>query len=77
MLFGRLEWFNEIDINKIYILKINIVSLEEVPSFIKIMLFYIRALRFDEIPDYDYLVNLMLKVFNHNSFKSDFKFEWS
>jgi serine/threonine protein kinase len=77
MLFGRLEWFNEIDINKIYILKINIVTLEEVPSFIKIMLCYIRALRFDEIPDYDYLVNLMLKVFNHNSFKSDFKFEWS
>ena len=77
MLFGKLEWFNETDINKIKNLKINIVTLEKLPSFIKNMLFYIRTLRFDEKPDYDYLINLIVHEFNSNFFENDRKFEWN
>lgn len=77
MLFGKLEWFTKRDINEINKLKKNISTLDEVPSFIKIMLYYIRSLKFDEKPDYDYLINLMVKEFNNNGFKNDGKFEWN
>jgi serine/threonine protein kinase len=77
MLFGRLEWFNKTDIDEIKYLKMNIITLEEVPSFIKNMLYYTRSLQFDEIPDYDYFVSLMVKEFDKNSFTNDMKFEWT
>ena len=60
MLFGNLEWFNKTDINKIVLLKKNIIEIEQVPSFIKIMLNYVRTMKFDEKPDYEYLINLMV-----------------
>ena len=69
MLFGRLEWFNKSDINEIYNLKLQILSIPEVPSFIKIILFYIRSISFDERPDYDYIIDLMTKEFNINGYK--------
>jgi hypothetical protein len=34
-------------------------------------------MKFDEKPDYDYLINLMKKEFNNNNFKNDGKFEWN
>jgi serine/threonine protein kinase len=77
MLFGKLEWFDKTDINEIYYLKTNIVNLEEVPSFIKIILYYVRSMTFDEKPDYEYIINLMVNEFNKNGFKNDEKFEWS
>lgn len=77
MLFGRLEWFNKTNMNEIIQLKKQILSIEEVPSFIKIMLYYVRSMKFDETPDYDYLINLMVKEFNNNEFKNDGKFEWN
>ena len=76
MLLGNLEWFNQTDIDKIALLK-NIVEFDEVPTFIKIMLYYTRSMKFDEIPHYDYLINLMVKEFNNNEFKNDEKFEWN
>ena len=75
MLFGKLEWFEKTDINEIYYLKTKIVYVEEVPSFIKIILFYVRSMSFDEKPDYDYIINLFVKEFNNNGFKNDDKFE--
>jgi serine/threonine protein kinase len=77
MLLGNLEWFNQTDIDKIALLKKNIVEFDEVPTFIKIMLYYTRSMKFDEIPHYDYLINLMVKEFNNNEFKNDEKFEWN
>lgn len=77
MLFGRLEWFDKNNMNEIIQLKKQIISVEEVPSFIKIMLYYVRSMKFDEKPDYDYLINLMVKEFNNNEFKNDEKFEWN
>lgn len=77
MLFGKLEWFNKTNTSEIIQLKKQILSIEDVPSFIKIMLYYVRSMKFDEKPDYDYLVNLIIKQFNNNEFKNDEKFEWS
>lgn len=77
MLFGRLEWFNKTIMSDIIYLKTQIIFIEEVPSFIKIMLYYIRSMKFDEKPDYNYLLNLLLKEFNNNEFENDGKFEWN
>lgn len=77
MLFGKLEWFEKTDINEIYNLKLQISIIPEVPSFIKIILCYIRSISFDERPDYDYIINLMVKEFNINGYKNNGKFEWS
>jgi len=77
MLFGKLEWFNKTNMSEIINLKKQLLSIEDVPSFIKIMLYYVRSMKFDEKPDYDYLINLMIKEFNNNEFKNDGKFEWS
>jgi serine/threonine protein kinase len=76
MLFGRLEWFYKDKLEDIYQLKKYIVFVEDVPSFLKICLYYIRELRFDEKPDYDYIINLLVKKFNENNFKDNNKFEW-
>ena len=76
ILFGRLEWFNKTNMNEIIQLKKQVLSIKEVPSFIKIMLYYVRTMKFDETPDYDYLINLIVKEFNNNEFKNDGKFEW-
>jgi serine/threonine protein kinase len=77
MLFGRLEWFHKDDLSEISQLKQQIISVDEVPSFIKIMLYYVRSMKFDERPDYDYLINLMVTEYNNNNFKNDGKFEWN
>ena len=41
------------------------------------MLYYVRGMKFDETPDYVYIINLMLKVFNENNFVNDEKYEWN
>ena len=61
MLFGDLEWFKETDINKIALLKRNIVNDDKIPIFIKKMLNYIRSIEFDATPDYDYIISLMIQ----------------
>ena len=53
------------------------MNIEEVPSFIKIILHYIREMRFDETPDYTYIINLFVKAFDDNHYINDNKYEWS
>jgi len=77
MLFGNLEWFNKTNISEIINLKKQLLFIEDVPSFIKIMLYYVRTMTFDETPDYDYLLNLMIQEFNDNKFINNEKFEWN
>jgi serine/threonine protein kinase len=62
MLLGRLEWFDETDLNKIMEMKMRLINQDDVPSFIKIMLHYNRSMEFDETPDYQYCIDLMEKV---------------
>jgi len=77
MLFGRLEWFTKTNLNEIAEFKKNIIFIDEVPSFIKIMIYYVRSIKFDEKPNYDYLINLLITEFNNNNYKNDEKYEWN
>jgi serine/threonine protein kinase len=77
MLLGKLAWFDKSNINDIYKLKEQIILLEEVPSFIKILLNYVRKMKFDETPDYNYIINAIIETFKSNLFENDDKIEWN
>ena len=38
---------------------------------------YCKKLRFDEEPDYDHLINLLLDSLEYNKFKIDFDYDWN
>ena len=77
MLFGKLVWFDKSDLNDIYKLKEQIILSEEVPHYIKIVLKYVRNLKFDETPDYNYIINVIIETFKHNLFENNDNFEWN
>jgi len=77
MLLGKLVWFDKSNLNDIYKLKEQIILIEEVPAFIKILLNYVRKLKFDETPDYNYIINIIIETFNTNLFENNNKFEWN
>lgn len=77
MLFGTLEWFNKSNMNEIIQLKKQLTQIDIIPSFIKLMLNYVRDMEFHEKPDYEYLINIMMIEFNNNGFTNNGKFEWS
>lgn len=77
MLFGKLVWFDKSNLNDIYKLKEQIILSEEVPDFIKILLNYVRKMKFDETPDYNYIINIILETFKTNLFENNDKFEWN
>ena len=70
------DW-SKSNLNDIYKLKEQIILLEEVPSFIKILLNYVRKMKFDETPDYNYIINIIIETFKTNLFENDDKFEWN
>lgn len=76
MLYGKLEWFDK-NINEMMILKEQLTNKIEIPLFIKLMLEYIRSIKFEEKPDYNYLISLLNNVFNNNNYKLDNRFEWT
>lgn len=57
--FGYLEWENEENINNIFNAKKNIIYDELIPDCFKQMLIYVRALEFEERPNYFYFMNLL------------------
>jgi hypothetical protein len=77
MLLGKLVWFDKSNLNDIYKLKEQIILIEEVPAFIKILLNYVRTIKFHETPDYNYIINIIIETFNTNLFENDGKFEWN
>lgn len=77
MLLGKLVWFDKSNLNDIYKLKEQIILIEEVPNFIKILLNYVRNIKFDETPDYNYIINIIIETFKTNLFENDDKFEWN
>ena len=77
MLFGKLVWFDKSNLNDIYKLKEQIILIEEVPTFIKILLNYVRKMKFDETPDYNYIINVIIETLKNNLFENDNKFEWN
>ena len=59
MLFGNLSWFNKRDMDDIVLLKTNLLETYELPLCLKHMLGHVRSLEFKEMPDYEYLIQLM------------------
>ena len=77
MLLVKLVWFDKSNLNDIYKLKEQIILIEEVPAFIKILLNYVRKMKFDETPDYNYIINIIIETFKTNLFENNDKFEWN
>ena len=77
MLLGKLEWFNIRDKNAMAHIKEKLTNNIHTISFIQEMLVYVRKLSFKEMPDYDYLINILERVFKENGFVSDGVFEWN
>ena len=42
------------------LLKKDIINNDKIPIFIKKILTYIRSIKFDATPDYDYIIGLMI-----------------
>ena len=63
MLLGKLEWFDKSNLDTIYDLKRKILESKYVPEFIKIILLYIRNIKFEETPDYNYIIKIMTDTF--------------
>lgn len=77
MFFGNLEWFNYINIFDIVKLKKKLILQPNTPPFIKTMLHYVISLRFNELPDYNFIINIMNDLIQHNGYKNDNVFEWT
>jgi casein kinase 1 len=76
MLYGKLEWSNK-NINEMMVLKQQLTNKEGLPSFIKLMLEYVRTIEFDGTPNYDYLLSLLNSVLHNHNYKLDNQFEWT
>jgi serine/threonine protein kinase len=66
MLLGNLDWFNETNVHKVFLLKQNIIETNKVPEFIKNILRYVRTIEFDEAPNYDYIIDVLKGEFLKN-----------
>jgi serine/threonine protein kinase len=76
MLYGKLEWGDK-DINEIVILKEQLTNNTWFPPFLKNMLLFVRNIKFDETPDYNYLINLLVSTISKNCYEIDDIYEWS
>lgn len=69
----------ENQLKKIYNLKKNIPTnkiIKNCPKCFYLALNYIRRLKFDECPNYDYLSKLFKSSFNFNRFRFDYNYDW-
>lgn len=76
MLYGTLEWFGK-SLDLMVVLKAQLTNKSEIPIFLKNMLSTVRHMQFDETPDYDYLVDLLVHTFSNNKFEMDNIYEWT
>ena len=65
MLYGTLEWFDT-SLQEMTVLKEQLTNKYGIPLFIKHMLDYIRHMKFDETPDYDYLKHLLVSALDNS-----------
>jgi len=57
--FGKLEWENELDMDKIIKMKENIINNPNIPQYLLQMLSYVRTIEFNERPNYFYLMGFL------------------
>ena len=65
MLFGDNFWFNP-NMEHLIECKKNMFSKYNIPDFIRQMFVYVRNLRFEEEPDYDFLISLLKEEKQNN-----------
>lgn len=72
MLFGKLFWEKETDSKKMCFKKEQLTNTEKplIPDFLKQMLIYVRALDFDECPDYEEIIKVFDTVYAEMGFPS-------
>ena len=65
MLFGKLFWEKEIDSKNMCFKKEELTNTDKplIPDFLKQMLIYVKALDFDECPDYDEIIKVFDTVY--------------
>ena len=65
MLFGKLFWDKETDSRKMCFKKEELTNTDKllIPDFLKQMLIYVKALDFDECPDYDEIIKVFDTVY--------------
>lgn len=65
MLFGKLFWDKETDAKNMCLKKEQLTNSDKlfIPDFLKQMLIYIRAIEFDECPDYNKLIKVIDTVY--------------
>jgi serine/threonine protein kinase len=77
MLLGNKSlWFDTLDVNILIHMKEQLLVIKEIPNFIKLLLKYVRQLDFDNIPDYNFMINLIENEFILNQFDYDAVYEW-
>lgn len=76
LLLGEISW-DKSSIGDIYEKKKNLTLEPKIPSFIKILLTYVRDLKFKDTPDYDYLVGVINKEFCELNLINTIDFEWN
>ena len=72
MLFGKLLWEKETDAKNMCLKKEQLTNSQTplIPDFLKQLLIYVRALEFDECPDYDEIINVIDTVYQEMGFSS-------
>ena len=72
MLFGKLFWEKETDSKKMCFKKEQLTNSEKplIPDFLKQLLIYVRALDFDECPDYNEIIKVFDTVYKDMGFIS-------
>ena len=72
MLFGKLFWDKEIDLKNMCFKKEQLTNSEKplIPDFLKQLLIYVRALDFDECPDYNEIIKVFDTVYKDMGFIS-------
>jgi casein kinase I family protein HRR25 len=58
--FGGLDWIDFYDLDEIKTKKIELLENNKVPKRIRDILFYIRGLSYEENPDYEFILKLLL-----------------
>jgi serine/threonine protein kinase len=74
-LYGYIPW-NNCQIRDIYEKKKNLEDNYAVSAFIRVLLTYVRSLKFKDVPDYTYICSILKKEFSENNLTNTIEFEW-
>ena len=76
ILYGTLDWIGK-SMEEMIVFKIMLTNKPDLPIFLKNILLYVRNMQFFETPNYEYLIHLLVDIFNQHTYKTDGQFEWT